>query len=282
MPKTQSVLLGITAFALILAGYLWLELKAERKLARQNQSDVLLIPAAPTTGRTPGSMAEIAIPRDRQQGMLPTELNGNVTAVPAAPGGPADKVHKELISMTFTREGRLSLDLARRTIARLYPDLRTGAGLGDQDVEILTGLMASGAYPEESEKALGASTYRRWMDYRRTKDADYYINNLQKRVPDTPLNEEQARELARVLQDEQQWEDEQSPRQLPEAPDPRSKLEVQQRAVRLQARRHANVVDRARAFLTDKQLEALQNDPYAELRDAFLVAVEVEQAKDPR
>lgn len=273
MSRTTPVLLATTAVSLIVSGYLWLELNAERGQVRRNQANELTQrlqePARPT-----GSSRATPAPQDMQPGVAPPVFDASAEAAPSL-AVLSDSMRKQLLAMEFTRP-HSTLEAARRTIARAYPELRTGAGLSDEEVETLAGLMARGAYPEESEKALGASAYQRWMDYRRTIDANRSVENLQKRVPDAPLSEDQGRALARVFQDEQRWHDEQSPRVLPAASDPRSKMENELRAARLEMKRRANVIDRARAFLTAPQIAALQKDPYAELRAVHLAALEEE------
>lgn len=270
---TRSVLLGTTAISLIVSGYLWLELRAERSAARSSHSDQLL--TSDLGGSSPPAPSSLSIPDESQSTtpVLTPDERAETTASNVASS--ASYTHEYLIALEFSRPW-YSLGDARTMLARSYPELRQGAGLSDEEVETLAKLIARGAYPEESERALGTSTYHRWMEYRRTVDADRMVESLQKRLPDDPLNESQARALALVFQDEQRRHDEQSPRAPMAAPDARSKLESELRAARLDASRRANVIAQARAFLTEKQIAALQNDSVAKLRAAHLAALELE------
>lgn len=266
------MLLATTAISLTISGYLWLELNAERKLARLSQSAVP-IPSLPETVLPTGSKPATLGPQSRQPSQAPSELDRNAEAVASSTVPLNIEQLTQLSSMEFTGV-KIPLDSARQQIARLYPELRTNAGLSDEDVETLARLMARGAYPKESEEALGVSTYQRWVNYQRTQDANYFVNALQKRWSATPLNEDQVSALALVLQDEQRWHDEQSPRQPPATSDLRSKLEDELRAAQLDVERRARVVDRARAFLTEEQISALQGDSYAKLKNDFIVSLE--------
>jgi hypothetical protein len=274
--KTQIVLLATTAISITISGFLWAELSAERKLARRNYPDVVTH-GLPETVRSTGSTPATSGPQNEQPGIAPPELNRNVEGVSSTTVPLSNAQLAQLTSMEFTGV-RIPLDSARRQIARLYPELRTDAGLSDEDVETLAGLMARGAYPEELEKALGVSTYQRWVSYERTQNANYFVNSLQKKLPDAPLNEHQVSALALIIQDEQRWHDDQSPRQPP-ASDTRSKLETELRAAQLDVRRHARVVDRARALLSEEQILALQNDPYVKLKGDFIAALEAKRAE---
>lgn len=276
MPRIQNVLLVTTAISLTISGYLWLELIAERKLARRDPPGALEARELREAGRQPGpEVPASGQPRSLASMSAPeADLSAGAASSPAATS--AIRMHEQLLRMEFAAPPRYSPEDARRTLDSLYPDLRAVAGLTEADVETLAGLMSRGAYPDESEEALGASTYQRWMDYRRTLDANRGVAILQKRLPDAPLDEHQAAALARVYEDELRWHDAAAPRQPPIAGDRRSKLDHELRAARLELEKHANVIDRARSFLTREQVAELENTPVVELRRAFVAAIEAE------
>jgi hypothetical protein len=281
MQKTWALFAATTLIAVIVAGYLWQQLRTERERSAQLELRVAAIESRPSASNQTAS----AVPQS-----VTSAVPAQVAPLPMQ-GGPAAAVPMTMRTATLTANDItpdspfcvLQRDQARAQIQRDYATAASELSLSVPEVEALKELLikqrasapgtpcgggpmsreaiAAAEQAQQAElAALLGSRYQQWQQFQNTVEARQRVNALRERLSasGSPLSDAQGQALLATLTAEVERSKLEAGAPKPAPADPGAQLDQQERTLDALERSYGRILASAAGYLSPDQLKAMK------------------------
>ncbi len=249
MPKLIAPLAAGLAVAVITAGYLWQQLRAERELAASWQQQVTELQehVAQLERRLQRPAASDRRPALQPQVAVASPPPGSAVTTPA----PAAAVGVRMADSAARNKAWLAM---------MYPDVEKVLDLTAEEADALAQLL--GTIPSDAAvQAHLGSKAGLWQEYMVTVEARRRTSELQQMLARSsyPLSDQQVQQLVPTIVAEQQRTAQEANARGPRPSDPRARLDFDEESLKATEARYRRIVAAARNFMSTEQVALMES-----------------------
>lgn len=250
MSKLTAPMAAALLAALISAGYLWQQLRAERALTaqRQEQNTSLQDQVAQLELRLQRAAAMVALPT------RPPQAAASSAPVPIA------AVAEVIPAAVRDRQMLTSAAVNRTRMAVLFPDIEKVLGLTAEESDALAELLRTNPSDAAIEAQLGAKAPQ-WQEYKVSVEARRRTSELQQMLARSthPLTDQQVQQLVPTIVTEQQRTAQEALARGPRPTDPRARLDFDEESLKATEARYRRIITASRNFMSTEQVTLMQS-----------------------